>query len=247
METAYRERPSRLAGAVLWTRTVTGADAAVPVLPDGCIDVMWRDGLLVVAGPDTAAFRPDAPVGAEFAGIRFFPGSGPALLGVPADEIRDRRVALADLWPAVTVRELTERVDDAEDRLTALESLAVDHASRVAAPDPVLRGIVAALDAGSSIGETARRTGLHPRALHRRSLAAFGYGPKTLARILRFQRAVSMARAGTAPADTAAATGYADQAHLSREVRELAGMPLGELLTRGGAEPSGGGWSSCGG
>lgn len=233
METAYRERPSRLSGAVLWTRTVTATDVAVPVLPDGCIDVMWRDGLLVVAGPDTAAFRPDAPAGAEYAGIRFFPGSAPALLGVPADELRDRRVALADLWPAARVRELTERVDDAGDRLAALESLALDRAAEVAAPDPVLRGVVSALDAGLSIGDTARSTGLHPRALHRRSLAAFGYGPKTLARILRFQRAVAMARSGAAPAVTAAATGYADQAHLSREVRDLAGMPLGELLTAG--------------
>lgn len=70
--------------------------------------------------------------------------------------------------------------------------------------------------------------------MHRRSLTAFGYGPKTLARVLRLQRALALARAGVPYADTAARTGFADQAHLARDVRELAGMPLGELLGRTG-------------
>ena len=72
--------------------------------------------------------------------------------------------------------------------------------------------------------------GLNERRLHRRCLAAFGYGPKTLARILRMNRAVDLARAGTPFATVAVAAGYADQAHLARDVRALAGVPLG-LLT----------------
>ncbi len=68
--------------------------------------------------------------------------------------------------------------------------------------------------------------------MHRRSLAAFGYGPKTLARILRLGRALDLARAGVPYAETAIRTGYADQPHLAREVKQLTGMPLGELLAR---------------
>lgn len=68
--------------------------------------------------------------------------------------------------------------------------------------------------------------------MHRRSLTAFGYGPKTLARVLRLQRALALARSGLPFAETATRSGFADQAHLARDVRELAGMPLGELLTR---------------
>jgi AraC-like DNA-binding protein len=59
---------------------------------------------------------------------------------------------------------------------------------------------------------------------------AFGYGAKTLARILRMSRALDLARQGVPPAVVAADTGYADQSHLSREVRALAGVPLGNLL-----------------
>jgi transcriptional regulator GlxA family with amidase domain len=84
------------------------------------------------------------------------------------------------------------------------------------------------------VAATADRLGLGARQFHRRSLSAFGYGPKTLARILRLQRALALARAGVALADTAARTGFADQAHLARDVRELAGTPMRELLSVGG-------------
>jgi AraC-like DNA-binding protein len=67
--------------------------------------------------------------------------------------------------------------------------------------------------------------------LHRRSLAAFGYGPKLLGRILRLNRALDLARAGTPYATVAAQAGYADQAHLSRDVKQLAGVPLRVLLS----------------
>ncbi|WP_306306513.1 helix-turn-helix transcriptional regulator [Nocardia vinacea] len=228
----YRERPSRFPGAVVWTNTnVTGA-AAVPVLPDGCMDLLWSNGRLLVAGPDTRAYMADGATGTRWVGIRFAPGSAPALLGVPAHELRDKRVELADLWPGAAARRLAEQVGTAADQTVALEAIAMRRAGDTEPPDPVLRRIVDALDAGWSVAATAEAAGLGARVLHRRSLAAFGYGPKTLARILRLQRALAVARSGVPLADTAFRTGFADQAHLARDVRELAGMPLSELLTR---------------
>ncbi|MGY4102745.1 helix-turn-helix domain-containing protein [Nocardia sp. R16R-3T] len=228
----YRERPSRVPGAVVWTNTIATGPAALPVLPDGCMDLLWSNGRLLVAGPDTRAYQADGAAGARWVGIRFAPGSAPALLGVPAQELRDKRVELADLWPAATVRRLAEQVGAAADRPAALEAIAMRRAYDTDPPDPVLRRIVVALDAGWSVAATAEAVGLGARVLHRRCLAAFGYGPKTLARILRLQRALAVARSGVPLADTAFRTGFADQAHLARDVRELAGMPLSELLTR---------------
>ncbi|MEV0028392.1 helix-turn-helix domain-containing protein [Nocardia sp. NPDC050793] len=236
----YRERPSRLRGAVVWTRTVTRIEEPLPVLPDGCMDLLWRDGTLLVAGPDTTAHPAGAPTATRYTGVRFFPGTAPALLGVPAHELRDRRVELADLWPAATVRELAGRVENAPDPAAALEAIALRRAAETGPPDPVLHRIVAALHAGRSVAATADAAGLGARLLHRRSLAAFGYGPKMLARLLRLQRALAVARTGTPPADTAIAAGYADQAHFARDMRKLAGMPLGEWLARRGRDrPSG--------
>ncbi|WP_133169220.1 helix-turn-helix domain-containing protein, partial [Streptomyces sp. MH60] len=94
----------------------------------------------------------------------------------------------------------------------------------------LLRGLYEEADAGRPVAATADALGVSARALHRRSLAAFGYGPKTLARVRRLQRALALAREGTPLAETAARTGFADQAHLARDVRELAGATLVELL-----------------
>lgn len=230
------EQASRFPGAVLWSRTLGPLDdpAARPVLPDGCMDLLWSEGRLLVAGPDTHAYVPVAgerPV--RWAGVRFPPGTAPAVLGVPACELLDQRVELAELWPASEVRRLAARVDAAADPVGALEDVALERAAEHEPADPLLRRLAAALDAGRPVAATADELGLGVRQLHRRSLAAFGYGPKTLARVLRLQRALALARAGVPFAETAARCGYADQAHLARDVRELAGRTLGELVGRG--------------
>lgn len=221
---------SRLTGAVVWTNTPSG-DGQGAVLPDGCMDLLWHDGRLLVAGPDTHAHLTEGPP-SPWAGIRFRPGAAPALLGVPAHELRDRRVELSDLWPAAAVRRLTARVNAADDPARGLEELALRRAAETAPPDALLDRLVSALDAGRPVSAAADELGLGARQLHRRSLAAFGYGPKTLARILRLGRALDLARAGVPYAETAIRTGYADQPHLAREVKQLTGMPLGTLLAR---------------
>ncbi|GAA3506761.1 helix-turn-helix transcriptional regulator [Streptomyces prasinosporus] len=228
----YGERASRLPGAVVWAVTPSGSGQD-RVLPDGCMDLLWHDGRLLVAGPDTRAHLTGGPP-STWAGVRFRPGTAPALLGVPAHELRDRRVDLADLWPAAEVRRATARVNAADHPARGLEDLALRRAADAAPPDPVLDRVVTALDAGRPVAATADELGLSARQLHRRSLAAFGYGPKTLARVLRLCRALALARSGAPFAETAARTGYADQAHLSREVRELTGLALRELLAARG-------------
>ncbi|MFF4488646.1 helix-turn-helix domain-containing protein [Streptomyces sp. NPDC001544] len=230
----YQERASRLTGAVVWRRTLE--DPAVrparPVLPDGCMDLLWNEGRLLVAGPDTHAYVPGGRP-RRWAGVRFRPGTASALLGVPAYELRDQRVELADLWPAARVRRLSARVAAAPDPARALEDIALERAAEAGPPDPLLGRLVTALDAGRPVAATADGLGLGARQLHRRCLSAFGYGPKTLARVLRLQRALALVRAGVPFAESAVRAGYADQPHLAREVRDLAGTTLRELLGRG--------------
>ncbi|MFY1670888.1 helix-turn-helix domain-containing protein [Plantactinospora sp. WMMB334] len=227
----YRERGSGLAGAVVWTVTRTADAGPGRVLPDGCMDLIWssRTGLLV-AGPDTVAQVTTGPAGERYVGLRLPPGAGPAVFGLPAHELRDLRVPLGALWPAGDVAEVAERVTLHRRPGRVLESVAAARLAAAGGPDPLAAPLVAGLAAGRDVADAAGALGLGTRQLHRRSLALFGYGPKTLARILRMHRALALARAGTPPAEAAARSGYADQAHLSREVRSLAGVPLGHLL-----------------
>ncbi|MFJ3882595.1 helix-turn-helix domain-containing protein [Streptomyces sp. NPDC090077] len=220
----YEEAPSgAVPGAVRWRAEGPGG----VVLPDGCMDLLWTGGRLLVAGPDTGPHPAGEVPGRSFAGLRLAPGSAPALLGVPARELRDRRVELADLWPAAEVRRLTERTAAYEDPCAALEALARTRLAAAGPPDPLPAEVTARLRAGQPVSAVAAAVGLGERQLHRRSLDAFGYGPRTLGRILRLQHALALARRGLPQAEVAFAAGYADQAHLAREVRALAGTTLG--------------------
>lgn len=206
------------------------SDVDLPVLPDGCMDLLWIDGRLSVAGPDTRAYRPEPGFADRIAGIRFYPGTAPTFLGVPAHELRDARVDLADLWSPADLCIASDLIARASSPALGLEAIARWRAGRADAIDPVVRFLVAALGSGSSVAAVAEELATGPRRLHRISLAAFGYGPKTLGRVLRLQRALALARGGMGLADVAVASGYADQAHLTRDVREFSGMSPMKLL-----------------
>ncbi|WP_074946708.1 helix-turn-helix domain-containing protein [Jiangella alba] len=308
----YRERPSTIAHAVVWSSTVT-TDEEHRVLPDGCLDLLWSGGRLVVAGPDTVAHLASWRAGTPFVGLRLSAGVGPRVLGLPAHELRDQRVPLDALWPGAEVRRLAEQLAEAAEaaemaadgragpaaRITGSEAAAIAEATdpgalleaagrladgRPAAPgarlearrrpgntsppdpgalleaarrfadgrpadpgalleavavrrlgegapaDPVVERVAWRLGQGAAVGDVAREVGLSARQLHRRSLDAFGYGPKTLSRILRLHRALELGRSGAPAADAAYAAGYADQAHLSREARSLSGVTLTTLV-----------------
>jgi AraC-like DNA-binding protein len=227
----YREWPYGLDGAVVWTRSAADEGRVARILPDGCIDLIWSQGRVMVAGPDTTARLVSTPAGVEYVAVRFAPGQAPGVLGVPAHELRDRQPDLDDVWPG-RGRRLAEIISASADRPRALAELVRSELARAAnRRDPLAREVATRLARGERVGDVARAVGLSPRQLHRRSLDAFGYGPKTLARVLRLQRALRLARAGTPLADVAARTGYADQAHLARDVRALSGTTAVALLT----------------
>lgn len=236
----YREREvAGLPGVVVWSRERTAdAVADVRVLPDGCMDLIWADGTLLVAGPDTTAKVVPGRAGDSYVGLRFASGTAPGVLGVPARELRDLRVPLEALWPRRRARELAGRIGDAPDRAAALEAVAAAAAPR---RDAVAEGVLRGLRHGASVARIAQELTVSERQLRRRCLDAFGYGPKTLDRVLRLDRALGPARAGVPFAEVALRAGYADQAHLAREVRALTGVPLGRLLAEESADASAGG------
>lgn len=199
------------------------------VLPDGCMDLIWHGAELLVAGPDTAAHLTRREPGGVTVGLRFAPGTLPGLLGVPAAVLRDQRVPLAELHPRLA-RLAAQRLGSARtghsallaELAAALPGRSVDRA----APEVVSR-----IGAGAGVASTADALGWTTRTLHRRCLDSFGYGPAVLRRVLRFRRAAALLFAGVAPAAVAVAAGYADQPHLSREVRALAGVAPRQLAS----------------
>ena len=207
--------------------------SAEPVIPDGCIDVIWGGDRLFVAGPDTGP-NWAVPGGHSFVGLRFRPGMGPLFLGIPADSLRDQRVELGLLWP--DAERLAEAMAGSATLRHGADRLEAEMAGRLrglAAPDPLVEAAARVWRSGAGpvgTGWLSQQAGISDRQLHRRFVAAVGYGPKLLERVLRFQRFLAASR-DTSPglAELAARTGYADQAHLTRETRALAGLTPARL------------------
>jgi len=235
MTSGYREwAPTpTLAGAVarVWMRVVPRGAPPALVLPDACVDLIWQQGRGVfVAGPDTGPMPTPLPPGTVLVGVRFLPGAGGPALGVPLDTLRNQRVDLSDVRPDV-LRHLPADVTPMEAcrRLTATALELVT----AGPPDPWVRRAGELLARrGSGLGTVVRMLDVSERQLRRRCQSAVGYGPKTLQRVLRFRRFLAHLDASGRAADlarVAADVGYADQAHLTRETRRLAGLPPAAL------------------
>jgi AraC-like DNA-binding protein len=237
----YREfAPSPPLHALLscrWQRDLPDDEPADPtlILPDGCVDLVWRDGRLIVVGTDTTAWRSPVRAGASIVGVRLRPGTAGAVFGIPASELLNTRVPLEELLGKPTF-ELTERLAGAEGREAEFLLLEGIVASTIAdaSPDPLVLAATRRLGfPGSRVDELADALGLSERQLRRRFHRAVGYGPKTLDRVLRFRRLVSQAQAVTDGevdlARLAADLGYADQAHMTRDSVRLTGMPPAQL------------------
>lgn len=231
--TDYAERPSAHdIFACTWSRTIQAGVPPKDIVPDGCADVLWHreSGRLFVAGPDTHAHRTSLSPGLLVA-VRFLPGRAPAGLGVPSSAVRDERVDLDLVWPGDRVRRLADALAAAP-TVVAAERVLADAVVGVRADwDPAVPRLVSLIRRGDRVATVADALGWTERQLHRRSLAAFGYGAKTLQKVLRFDHALRLARGGTNLASVAYATGYADQAHLARDVKALADVPMTALLS----------------
>ena len=205
----------------LWGSRVVGARHRQRVIPDGCVDLLWADGRLRIVGPDTEWRDVDADGGSRTVGVRLRPGAARLLLGdVAPHELRNTTTDLSLLWGSASAERLLDEASTGPVG-AALERALSARLPRFGEVDPLVHALVTELDAG--VGSLAELDfGITDRQLRRRVIAAVGYGPKALHRVLRLQRALRLETPGGL-ADLAVVAGFADQAHLSREVRSLTG------------------------
>ena len=238
----YLEQSSRCVGIdALWTYS-TKADASDPVshivLPDGCMDLIWRSaptgrhgeryGSLLVTGASATSHTADILPGTTYVGVRFAPGWGGACLRLDAAALAGQVV------PAQTcgsdLAELAKVLTEAPPSIASerLQVFARTRTASVRPPYRIMEAIRLLRTSGGrvSVGEVAALTGLSQRTLRREVQAAVGLAPKPLARVFRFRRSLQLRKADRSLSLAALAleAGYADQAHMTREFRELGGF-----------------------
>ncbi|MFN2564084.1 MAG: DUF6597 domain-containing transcriptional factor [Gemmatimonadaceae bacterium] len=257
---AYVEHapPAALAPHVdcFWSRTAAADETSDHpryhrVLPDGCVDIVltfaapaWSSPAEGAAAEGTAPdvalavgvmTRPivirDSP-DATYLGVRFRPGVAGVLFGVPASEMTDERVVLADVW--ADCEALLDSLARAPDAVARIRTISTAIARRLlaapAGPPASVTATAARIVAARgavSIGRLAAELGVTRQYLARAFAHHVGVSPKTLARIVRARSVLERARRGT-DADWSAIAldaGYYDQSHLIAELKELTGLP----------------------
>ena len=238
--------------ACTWMRVVRTANtgASDAILPDGCADIMVvGENPPFIAGPDAVTRWVEPRDGAVITGIRLRPGACRAVLGSPAEEIVNGGARLSDI--AHGGADLHQRLLMAETAGTRLALLEGWVREALAREDD--RAVVAACRlitqlAEIDIGSVADKFDWNVRTIHRRFLSACGYSPKHFQRIMRVQRALQIADRRVRPSpvrlgELASAAGYADQAHMTRDFRDITGFtPAGYFASV--ANPGWGAWIS---
>jgi AraC-like DNA-binding protein len=170
--------------------------------------------------------------------VTFTPIGGYLFLGVPMHSMTNRSVDLDDVLGAPAGRRLAAQLYDAPDweaRFAILDSVI---AARLANARPASPGVTWAWrrlqeSAGAvSVGRLAGQLGWSRKHLIAQFREQVGLPPKALARVLRFDRAITMLEQDHAPgrADIAYRCGYYDQAHFNRDFRSFAGITPSQLL-----------------
>jgi AraC-like DNA-binding protein len=221
-----------------------GDDLTVVVAFDEPLDVAWwgredtrgRHWSMVSGLHDApAAIRHDGFQHGVQLGLR--PEGARAILGLPAGALARTLVPMSELLGRLADRlheELSaaptwrERFDSLDRCLLAL----VGHREAAPIRPELLRAWHLVVGSGGTarVADVARDTGWSRRHLTSSFTGEFGLSPKQLARVVRLQQARSLVLAGRPLGDVAVSAGYADQAHLTREWRALAGCTPGEWI-----------------
>jgi AraC-like DNA-binding protein len=234
---SYSERPAPNglghAVAAVW-RVSSGSSGGI-VVPDNCTDILMElhdDGSVhrrVVVGVMT---RPIETVDRDttIIGVRFRPGWARAVLGVPAHVLCDQVVPLVDVSAplARTFSRAHRPVRHAEQRLlTAVAGVIVE----APAPPAVVCDTLSQIsrDGGQTkVAALAKQAGSTRQHLARQFSEWVGVTPKLASRVVRLERAVAAgARHGWSR--TACDLGFADQSHLTREMRALRGVTPSDI------------------
>jgi AraC-like DNA-binding protein len=181
-----------------------------------------------IAGMHAAPSLVEGPPSWSCIELRLTPLGAHRLLGLAMHELTNRTVELEDVLPRV--EELTARLRDTSswaDRFDLVEAFLTRRLADSVVPSPAVEWSWQRLRQSGGrapIGALASELGWSHRRLIARFREAIGLAPKTAARVLRFDRAVTALRASpNGLAEIAFECGYFDQAHLNRDFRELAG------------------------
>ena len=188
-------------------------------------------GTAVLSGARSNCFTIDSNQQERVVGVQFAPGGAFPFFRMPMSELEDASFDMADLW-GTQAGWVRERVLTATTPRAMLETLERCLLEILKAPDRLhpaviyMAGELDICDGPARVHAVTGRIGLSQRRLAQLFHEQVGVSPKTFHRVRRFQHTLQRLR-GVRQADwahLAVECGYYDQAHLSHDFRQIAGM-----------------------
>ncbi len=194
-----------------------------------CAAAGYFPGDAVVGGARVGYYAKEAGAPGWSVGAQLEPGAAGALLGTSAQDLAERHTPLADVCGPSPVAPLLEQLQSQCDPASCLQVLErwllARTTTTVRGLHPALAAALASLRSGAPVQEAVHTSGLSHRHLIAQFREATGLEPKQHSRVLRLQLALAgLATLGQQAAGIAADAGFADQAHFTREFRDLTGV-----------------------
>ena len=215
----------------LWTSTSSAenTDAVHRIIPDLCADfIADSTGKAWLVGPATAADLVTTTPGVTRWGVRISPPALRSILGTDAEAVQDTKVDFDGILPSRTARILADAL-----RCERVDAALLEKLWPSSCPEEVAQIGYAALTASTQakVRDIAADLGVSERHFRRTIVASTGLAPKMIQKVQRMQNVLTSSRSTNVPlAVHAAHAGYADQAHLSRDVQALTGVTPTQLL-----------------
>lgn len=241
--TQLQPAPATLADRVdflLWVPPEASLTREHEVIPDANADLQFElsdEGCrAMLYGPLTHSIHVPTRAGHGYLVVHFHPGAMPRLVDASPAELVNGAVEVKQLG-GVSVEELGEQLRSAGS-LEPMRQVLTPLLQRVPYPstdsfDRALRHLLARPEPFRP-GELAEALHLSPRTLQRAFKERVGYSPRTYARVMRLQEALSTLRGHPTRSlsEVAHLLGYADHAHMTREFRELTGRTPSDFRQR---------------
>jgi transcriptional regulator GlxA family with amidase domain len=168
----------------------------------------------------------------DLLGVRLRPGVVNAFTGVPADELLDEAVPLAEM-PVPLGADIPAPGEETESAVARLVTACRKRVADLDSPDRLIGhalGQWSRAERGmSAVSVLARDIGLSERAFERRFAAHVGLTPVRYRRLARLRAVLRLHARGVRDwAELAAMTGFSDQSHLVRDCRAFTGLTPAE-------------------